>query len=340
METDASSPERRFASLLDRVERREHLDVDELRDVARLHRLHLACLARERERDVDPERVRTLNDLCVRAHALLHVPPRPPRARSRSAFFDALQGTWPAIVLATVLLGIGGIVGLALGLRDPMAVHALVPASLGYDGPHLDRLLRSAGARSDFFDRERVPIGRNAMFGASLFANNTRVGLLAFASGLLAGIPTIVLTLYNGLLLGTFASIFVRDPFPVAFFAWILPHGVPELTALVLCGAGGLVFGSAVAVPGRVGRRAAILEATKAAFALAALAIPLLGVAAFIESFVRESALGTAPRLIVAVVQVGLVAGMLRLTRAPRVDHDEPLGWIRALQSGAERSER
>jgi uncharacterized membrane protein SpoIIM required for sporulation len=337
---DGSSAEARFASLLDRVEGVGRLDVDEVHELARLYRLHLARLARERERAVDPDRLRLLNALCVRAHTVLHVPPAGARRGLVRAVRAAVAGSWPTVAAAAGLLAIGFLVGAGLGLRDADAVHALVPASLGYDPGTLDALISSAAARQAFFAHTAVPAAHNATFGAGLFANNTRVGLLAFATGMLAGVPTVVLTVYNGLLLGAFASIFLRDLVPIGFLAWILPHGIPELTAIVLCGAGGLALGGAVAVPGRAGRRAAIRAAATQAFALAALALPLLALAALTESFVRESSLSTVTRFAVAALQLGFVTILLRWTRAPAATEPSGLGWLRALQRGTARSSR
>lgn len=334
------SPEARFASLLDRVERLERLDVEELRELARLYRLHLARLAREREQAVDRDRLRLLNALCVRAHTVLHVPPVAGRGIALRAVRRALAGTRPAVGAAAVLLAMGMAMGAALGMRDPVAVHAIVPATLGYDPATIDALLGSAAARARFLAREAVPIGTNTLFGAQLFANNTQVGLVAFATGLLAGVPTVFLTIYNGLLLGAFSSIFLRDVVPVAFLAWILPHGIPELTAIVLCGAGGLVFGLAVAAPGRAGRRRAIAHAAPKAFALAGLALPLFAVAAVIESFVRESALPTGIRFAVAALQIALVAVLLRATRPAADDDPRDRRWLRTLQIGLSRGSR
>lgn len=336
----APSAETRFGFLLDRVERVGRLDVDELSELTRLYRLHVARLARVRERADDPERLRTLNALCVRAHTILHVPAAPRRRRLAAAMREALAGTRPVIVLAAGLLAMGVVVGAALGLRDAAAVHALVPAALGYDGGDLEALLASAEARARFLARGEVPVAANTIFGATLFVNNTRVGLLAFATGLLAGIPSVVLTVYNGLLLGVFSSIFLRDGLPVGYLAWILPHGIPELTALALCGAGGLVFGGGVVAPGRLGRRRAIVRATGRAFALLGLALPLVAIAAVIESFVRESALSTEARFAVAALQVMLVAWALRWTRRTDPDPAADLAWIAALQSAVARTSR
>src|SRR5437763_1957465 len=192
----------------------------------------------------------------------------------------------------------------------------------------LGRLYR---AHTAFLARTPTPAGLNLLFGSSLFVHNTRVGLLAFATGVLAGVPTVLLHLYNGVLLGAFASIFFHDPWPIDFLAWILPHGIPELTAITLCAAGGLLFGGAVAAPGRHGRRQAIRAATNPALLLFASALPLFALAALVESFVRESTLGTTPRLcIAATFGLALLLALLvvrRLARAVPVD----VSWLGEL---------
>src|SRR5437667_255761 len=105
----------------------------------------------------------------------------------------------------------------------------------------------------------------------------------------------------------------------VQALAWTLPPGIPELTAITLCAAAGLCLGGAVAAPGRQGRRRALREAVNPALLLFAGAIPLFALAALAESFVRESTLGTAPRLgIAAAFAAGLVAALLAVRRFSR----------------------
>jgi uncharacterized membrane protein SpoIIM required for sporulation len=329
---------RRFDELLARCERLRPagLPFDELRELGRLYRRQLSLLARLRERDDDPEAIRYLNALCVRAYAHLSVSSAPrggglPPLLSRTP--AALARTWRALALAWVLLLLGIYVGAALVARDPQAVHALVPDSLGYTPTVLDGLISSPEARRDFLEREATPVGFNLLFGSQLFANNTRVGLLAFATGILAGIPTVLLALYNGVTVGALGAVFFRDPIPSSFLAWILPHGIPELTAVTLCVAAGLMLGGAVASPGRAGRRAALGSAAESALLLFAASIPLFLVAALIESFVRESALGTASRLGIAaavtVVLVGVAGALKWLTRGPAPD----ASWVAELSA-------
>jgi len=328
----------RFERLLERAERLRPgaLPFDELRAVARLYRRLTSRLARLREGNEDPEAVRYLNALCVRGYALLAVDAPPERAPLPARLADVLARTAWAQGLAWLLLALGVYLGASLVSLDPRAPYALVPASLGYEATRLDRLLHSEAARQEFFAREHTPAALNALFGSSLFAHNTRVGLTALATGILAGIPTVLLAVYNGITLGAFGRIFLQPPAQVEFLAWILPHGIPELAAICLCVAGGLLFGHAIAAPGRQGRPRALRQAGEAAVLLFVVAIPLFLVAGVIESFVRQSTLGTGARLGVAGVMGSTVLGLATLTIWATRAQPQEAAWLRELVDGVE----
>jgi uncharacterized membrane protein SpoIIM required for sporulation len=332
----------RLSELLDRSEgnRAGQLSFDELRELGRLYRVNAAWLARVRERDEDPEAIRHLNAVCARAFALLYASRAAPRTQDQSVasrVFDAIAHTWRPQVLAWLLLLVGALLGGALGSRDPAALAALVPATLGYSQADLETLSRSREARARFLSREETPAAEKAFFGAVLFTHNTQVGLLAFATGILAGVPPILLQLYSGMMLGAIASIFLRDPWPIDFLAWILPHGIPELTAVTLCTAAGLALGKAVATPGRLGRREALRAAVDPALLLFGTSVPLFFGAGLVESFVRESKLSTMVRLSIAgAFALLLLAGLAlsrHLARQRRVD----VAWLAEL-TGPRRS--
>jgi len=326
----------RFEALLGRAERLRvsSLDFEELRELGRHYRLATARLARLRHRVDDPETTHHLNSLTVRAYSLLY------RSRETAAtpvrpFSERLAGavaqTWHVQVAAWLLLLLGGVVGAGLTIADDRALYSLMPSSLGYSDTGLERLVRSSEARAEFLARESKPVAVNAVFGASLFANNTRVGLLAFAAGILAGVPTVLLQVYNGLLLGALSSVFLRDPWPLDFAAWILPHGIPELTAIALCGAAGLRLGLAVANPGRRGRRRALRDALDPTLLLVAASLPLFALAAGVESFVRESELPTSLRLTVATVFAFALAGGLATVHEVARRRRPEVAWLDEL---------
>jgi uncharacterized membrane protein SpoIIM required for sporulation len=333
----------RLMELLDRSEQIQahNLSFDELRELGHLYRINAARLARLRDRDEDPEGIRHLNAVCVRAFAFLYASRPPPHARRPSLatrVLNTIARTWRAQAAAWLLLVAGGLIGGALGSRDSEALSALVPAGLGYSQAGLETLSRSHEARMQFFVHEETSSARNAFFGAELFVHNTEVGLLAFATGILAAVPTILLQLYNGMMLGAIASIFLRDPWPLDFLAWILPHGIPELTAVALCVAAGLLLGMAVAAPGRPGRRAALRAAIDPALLLFGTSIPLFFVAGIVESFVRESKLNTWTRLSVAGAFALLLSAALVFSRHLARHRGVDTAWLAEL-TGPARSE-
>jgi uncharacterized membrane protein SpoIIM required for sporulation len=325
----------RMEQLLLRAERlrASGLGFDELRELGRLYRLGSARLSRLRERGDDPETIRHLNAICVRAYGVLYAERGAERGERAfgARLADAIARTWHAQALAWALLLFGVLIGAALGASSDEALYALVPESLGYSDGGLEALASSPEARAEFLRRERTPAGVSAAFGSMLFANNTRVGLLSFASGMLAGVPTVLLQVYNGVVLGALTSVFARDPLPIAFAAWILPHGVPELTAISLCAAAGLLLGSAIAAPGRDGRAAALRRQADPALLLFGASIPLFFAAALVESFVRESALGTGVRFVVAGGFAALELAFLTLSRRLALRRHITASWLAEL---------
>ena len=350
LEFESSTEE--FARLLDTAEssRLSSLPFDDLQRLARLYRGEISRLARLRNRGRDVDQIAHLNSLCVRAHGFLYRssqsrPSKTDASTRRAAWIQSarppsrlseiarsLRASGPMLSLAWALMALGGVIGFSLVRLDPTALYALMPSGLGYDAAQIDALYASSAARDAFFEREATSTTTNALFGASLFSHNTRVGILAFATGVLAGIPTLLLQFYNGIMVGTIAAIFLHGEHAIDFLAWILPHAVPELTAISLCVAAGFVLGKAVALPGRRDRSEAVRAAAPSALLLVLCAIPLFLSAAAIESFVRESALGTAPRFAVAAlgtfVLVLATGAVHLLARDVGTEATRPVDWL------------
>jgi len=309
--------EDRFAELIDQADR-GRLDFDALRELGREYRVCSARLSEQKTRARDPEALRYLNALCLRAYTHLYVPRAKSRAPRLAFWLDelpaALGRTARLQLLATALLALGALIGASIVLEDGRNVSATVPAQM-YPPAALQQLHDSRDARARFLERHDRSAGINALFAGSLFAHNTRVGLLSLAAGILAALPTVGLLVYNGLTLGGFAAIFMRGSERGAFLAWIVPHAVPELLAIVLCSTGGLAMGLAVIAPGRLGRRAALRRASGDALQLGLGSLVLFVCAALIESFVRESLLSTQARVAVAALAVSALLGYVLLVR-------------------------
>ena len=257
---DRKAPDR-LAELLDRAESLGwRLSFDELREVASLYRVSSARLAILRSRGRDPEAIHYLNALCVRAYTHLQVS-APQRRRIGSFFLAQFPATLAATAwlqgLTAALMLAGAMVGWMLVSANPAALDAIIPASM-YPPIMLERLAGSAQQRARFLARPGLGFGWKSVFSAGLFVHNTKVGLFAFTTGILAGVPTVLLVFYNGMTIGAFVWIFSRDTSWPIFWAWLLPHAIPELLAVTLCSAGGLVIARAVVAPGRQGVAASL----------------------------------------------------------------------------------
>jgi hypothetical protein len=83
-------------------------------------------------------------------------------------------------------------------------------------------------------------------------------------------------------------------------WAWLLPHGITELGAIILCGGVGLMLGQAVVRPGHHSRRQALQIAGREAVLICVGVAGMLFAAALIESYVRQSHWSTASRFVFA----------------------------------------
>jgi uncharacterized membrane protein SpoIIM required for sporulation len=321
----------RLEELLERAERiRGRPGFDDLRELARLYRLCGARLAVERSQRADPDRIRYLNALCVRAYTHLQVPE--PRRIQPGAFFIAsfpatlAETAWLQALSALVTVA-GTIAGCAITAGNPAVLYALLPS--GYPPDKVQRLVSSAAERARFLTHAVPGFGIKSVFSAGLFVHNMQVGMLAFASGILAGVPTLLLDFYNGLMLGGFTWIFWRGGQWPLYLAWMLPHAIPELLAVTLCSTGGLVIARAVVAPGREGAAAALRAAARPALQLLLAALPLFFFAAGIESFLRQSTLSTGARLGVASLNAAAaVAYALYVRWLARRARKPELGWL------------
>ena len=138
-------------------------------------------------------------------------------------------------------------------------------------------------------------------FATQVTVNNIQVALIAFAGGVLAGIPTALTLVFNGLNIGVAAGLFADAGQLDRFFGLILPHGLLELTAVIIAGGAGLRVGWAVIAPGDRSRADALgSEARRAVLVALGLMVAFL-VAGFIEGFVTGRGVPTALRIAIGV---------------------------------------
>ena len=259
-------------------------------------------LAIARRDHPDAEVTAYLNALCARAHPMLYRG-TPMRLSSIPAFYArglprAFRAAWPYVVASLALLVIGFLAGFVAVYLRPDLRSALVPLSL------FDQMARGQ-------IQANVP---DAPLAATfIIQNNIRVALVAFAGGLLLGLPTASVLLANGWMLGTIAAAVHEGGYDLAFWSLIVPHGVIELTVIVIAGGTGLMLGGAILRPGKLRRSDALGIAARRAAVLAIGMASLLIIAGTLEAFVSPSSLPGVAKLAVGALTALLLYSWLLL---------------------------
>ena len=265
-----------------------------------LYRRVAVHLAQVRTRTRDERLAAYLNQLAAAAHSMIYLPPRQGILNKIGLFavfgFAAcVARNWRMHAVSAALLLTGGVLGYEATSHDVLAAYALsTPGDERLPGTPPERLLEYLRG-----GREQGS-GEKSAFASFLFTHNLQVGLVAMGLGVLAGVPTVLSMLYNGMMMGAFLSLHTRAGLGLEAWAWILPHGITEISAIILCGGVGLVLGKAVISPGLKTRGEALVEAGAEAARTAIGVAGMLVLAAFIEGFVRQSHLTTNERLIYA----------------------------------------
>ncbi|QEL26455.1 stage II sporulation protein M [Bosea sp. F3-2] len=301
---------RTLDNLVSRVERKglSRLSAEELRELPLLYRTAASSLSVARSIALDRNLILYLEGLVLRAFFVVYGP--------RTGIMEALAGFlkrgFPAavrkagwhILLATLAIAAGVIIGFMLVLPNENWFSVLVPETMaGGRGPaSTAEQLR----RTEIFAPWPGFVESFVVFASFLFRNNATVGIMTFGLGFFGGVPTLLLLGYQGVMLGAFFALHHNRGLLYDFIGWVSIHGVTEIGALILCGAGGLVIAEKVLFPGRYGRLDSLALAGKAAAGLAGGAVLMLFVAGIIEGGLRQLIASTPWRL-----AIGAATGLL-----------------------------
>ena len=151
-------------------------------------------------------------------------------------------------------------------------------------------------------DAEKITdIGQNAGFSGAISANNARIALIAFAGGLTGGVMTLASLLFNGLVIGLVFGLGTQSGNGEALLRLIAPHGVLELSLIVVSGAAGLRTGWALLRPGHRTRIEALASEGRAGVEMALGSAVLLFPSGLIEGFVTPRGLSLPTALVFGV---------------------------------------
>ena len=275
--------------------RRRSLRPAQIDELVVLYQRTSAHLSAARTERVDPALVARLTRLVAAAAGLLYGT----RGRSWAGLARFFLTTFPAAVWqvrrfvavsAVLLLLPAVVIGGWLASSDE---------ALQASGPDA---VREAYVQDDFEAYySSAPAGQ---FATQVTVNNIQVSILAFAAGALLCVVTAFLLINNGAHVGVAAGMFAAAGQQAKFFGLILPHGVLELSAVIVAGAAGLSIGWAIVAPGDRRRSVAVADEGRRAAAIVVGLMLAFVVAGTIEAFVTPSGLPTPAR-----VGTGLAAG-------------------------------
>lgn len=196
----------------------------------------------------------------------------------------AVRALWRETLAMLLLLILGGAIGWGLVASEPSWFSAFIPAELAQGrGPEAsadqlrDMLFDSGGG------------GFLTGFAVQLFVHNSQVAVLCFALGFAFGLPTILLVLYHGCMVGAFLQVYAAKGLGVEMGGWLFIHGTTELLAIVLAAAAGIRIGTAIAFPGDRARIDAAAEAGRSAATAMVGVVVMLLVAGILEGVGRQT---------------------------------------------------
>lgn len=295
---------RQLEGLVERCERDgvRTLSADDVIQLSTLYQHAVGSLATARAISLDRNVMDYLESLVARAHLGVYGYRQRPWDAIREFVvreFPATVRRWRWYVAAAAAILVAAVVaGAVLVAVDEDRYYTLVS---------MDRAAgRTPSASTEALKRTLYDRGEGAAFelesfATALFAHNAQVGLLCAALGVAAGLPIPPLLTMTGLELGAMAELFRSRGLGLEFWGWILPHGVTELLAVVLCAAAGLATGFAFVFPGARTRRDAVSAAGRDAGTIVLGAVVMFLVAAAFEGIFRQRVTSPEVRWLVAI---------------------------------------
>lgn len=309
-----------FADRLKTVQKRglKTLDEKSVREFVQEYRDLTADLARLRTatRGSTSAELFYLNRLVATAHSLLY------RRRTitltrvvQFIFVDVpaeIRTSFRPIALATAMLFVPIFITATSVATKPALIATLLPPTMVTRADSGVSSVKSGKA-----DYIKDPQVLRPMFASRIMTNNIQVVFMAFAAGITAGILTTFVLVTNGISIGAVIGLYLSKGIGHVVFGFMAPHGVFELTAIVIAGGGGLLLGAAMLIPGNRTRRAALAENGRRAIRLVAGAAFLLVFAGTLEGFVSPNAnIPLAAKFAISALTAVLLA--VYLYKAPR----------------------
>ena len=258
------------------------LNRGELRELGLLYRQTATDLAAVRGDPRSVQQARYLNQLLGRAHNAIYSGQKKTVGGIwrfyRRQYPQIFRRFLPYTSAATGVFLLGAIAGALFSLSDPDYIRQFLPASM------VDSI-----ERHEMWTHSIVAIKPQA--SSAIMTNNLSVSFMTFASGITAGLGTLYMLFFNGMMLGVIGVACSTHDMSLALWSFVAPHAVLELPAIFIAGGAGLRLAQALLFPGILSRRDSLAVGGTEAVHLLVGVIPMLVVAGTIEGFLSPSAM-------------------------------------------------
>ena len=252
----------------------------ELQEMGLLYRQAAADLSALREDASGRSYARSLNLLLSRAHNTIYTGQK----SSAKGVLHFFRYTWPQVFrrnlgltgAATLLFVLGGLAGTLLSATHPEFMRLFL-------GPRMIETIEKHKMWTDSV------VGVKPLASSFIMTNNISVTFLTFAYGLTAGIGTVYMMVYNGIMLGVVGTACWFGGMSLPLWSFVAPHGVLELPAIFIAGGAGFRLAQGLLFPGLLSRRDSLARAGGEAIRLLLGTVPTLVVAGTIEGFISPS---------------------------------------------------
>jgi uncharacterized membrane protein SpoIIM required for sporulation len=274
----------------------------ELQELSLLYRQTAADLAAIRQDPGSVHFARYLNQLMARAHNIIYGGHR----ASPSVILTFFKREYPRIfrrnvrycALAFAMFVAGGLAGVALTLQDS-------DFQLQVLGPRMVQTIE----RKEMWTHSIISI--KPLASSEIMTNNMTVAFMTYATGITAGLGTIYMLFFNGLLMGVIGTACGLAGISLSLWSFVAPHGALELPAIFLAGGAGLKLGHGLLFPGVLPRKQSLAIAGREATTLVLGTIPILIIAGTIEAFVSPTGLAATLKFAMSAALLVLLFGYL-----------------------------
>ena len=263
------------------------LDAQGIDELLALYQQTSTHLSTVRSTNPDPALTARLSLLVHRARLRITGARIPLWKNARTFLWDDLpaalyEARWAVALSAAIFLISAIVTGVYFG-TDPVARGLVLPEAA-------QRSLAQRDFVSYYFEGEATG------FAAQVWTNNAWITVQAVVFGV-TGIWPLIMLVQNGLNVGLSGGVMGAYDGLDTFFVYLLPHGLLEITAVLVGAGAGLRTFWAWVRPGPLPRLWALSRAARALITVAIGLVPVLLISGFLEAFVTPSGLPPAVRV-------------------------------------------